>query len=50
MKLLESNDIVYEQNHEHHKLLISENIKNEYDGLKQHLHELYQSTILNTLF
>ena len=39
MKTQESNDIVYEQNQEHHKLPTNENIKDENDGPKPHLHE-----------
>ena len=39
IKAQELNDIVYEQNHEHPKLPINENIKDENDGHKQHLHE-----------
>jgi len=33
------NDIVYEQNHEHHRLPTNENIKDENDGHKQLLLE-----------
>ena len=50
MKQLEYNDIVCELNHEHLKLLINEDIKDEYDGLKQHSRELYQLMILNISF
>ena len=39
MKTQELNDIVYEQNQGHHKLPTNENIEDEYDGLKQLLHE-----------
>ena len=39
MKTQESNDIVYEQNQEHHKLPTNENIEDEYDGHKLHSHE-----------
>jgi hypothetical protein len=39
IKMLELTDIVFEQNHEHLKLHINENIKDENDGHKQHLLE-----------
>ena len=46
----ELNDIACEQNHEHHRLPINEDIKNEFDGHKLHLLELFQLMILNILF
>jgi hypothetical protein len=49
MNQQELDDIVLVQNHEHLKLLINEGIKNEYDGLRQHLHELSQLMTHNIL-
>ena len=42
MNVLELYDIVYEQNLEPLKWHTNENIENEFDGLKLHLHELSQ--------
>jgi hypothetical protein len=42
IKTQELNDIVCEQNHEHHRLLTNEDTKDEYDGHKPHLHESFQ--------
>ena len=39
IEMQELHDIVYELSHEHLRLLINENIRDENDGHKPHLHE-----------